>query len=71
MSKITVYQYVMLDPFQRRKARRWGTREEQFAEILEETATEVDASAVDSLGFTQLDFDPRSARPDTDRESGA
>jgi len=76
MSKITVYQYVMLDPFQRRKARRWGTREgieslKQFAEILEETATEVDASAVDSLGFTQLDFDPRSARPDTDRESGS
>ena len=78
MSKVTVYQYTILDlkRVERRKSRRWGTREgieslKQFAEILEETATEVDASAVDSLGFTQLDFDPRSARPDTDRESGA
>jgi hypothetical protein len=29
-----------------------------FAEILESTAIEVDASAVDSSGFTQLDFNP-------------
>jgi hypothetical protein len=49
-----------------RKSRRWGTRDGiesfgEYVEILEFTAMVVDASAVDSLGFTQLDFDPRSA----------
>ena len=45
-----------------RKARRWATRKainrHKSAEILEETATEVDASAVSSNGVTELDFDP-------------
>jgi hypothetical protein len=65
--KITVYQYMVLDPVgvEKRKSRRWGTREgieslKDFVEILEDTATEVDTSSVDSLGFTKLDFDPRS-----------
>jgi hypothetical protein len=67
MSKVTVYQYMVLDPnrAERRKSRRWGTREgiasfKHFVEILEDTAVEVDASAVDSMGFTKLDFDPRT-----------
>jgi hypothetical protein len=65
MSKVTIYQYMVLDPnhAEWRKSQRWGTREGiesfgDFAEILEDTAVEVDASAVDSLGFTTLDFDP-------------
>jgi hypothetical protein len=67
MSKVTVYQYMVLDSYrnERRKSRRWGTREgieslKDFAEIIEFIAAEVDASAVDSLGFTTLDFDPHS-----------
>jgi hypothetical protein len=62
MSK--VYQYTVLDSYrnERRKSRRWGTRKgirslKDFAEIIEFTAAEVDATAVDSLGFIQLDFD--------------
>jgi hypothetical protein len=65
MAKVTVYEYLVVDPYriERRKSRRWGTREgieslKDFAEILESTAIEVDASAVDSSGFTQLDFNP-------------
>jgi hypothetical protein len=67
MNKVTVYQYMVLDSFraEKRKSRRWGTREgieslKEFAEILQDTATEVDASAVDSMGFTQLDFNPHA-----------
>jgi hypothetical protein len=67
VNKVTVYQYIVVDPYriERRRSRRWGTREgieslKDFAEILESTAIEVDASAVDSSGFTALDFDPRS-----------
>ena len=65
--KVTIYQFMVLDPgrAERRTSRRWGTREgiqsrKDFAEtvILEETATEVDASKVDSMGFTKLDFEP-------------
>ena len=63
----TIYQYMVLDPSraERRRSRRWGTREgiasfKNFVEILEDTATEVDASAIDSMGFTALDFDPQS-----------
>ena len=66
MGKVTVYQYQMLNTSlgEPRKARRWGTREaieglKGSAEILELTAALVDASAVDSIGFTELDFDPR------------
>ena len=65
MTKVTVYQYIVVDAYriERRMSRRWGTREgieslKDFAEILESTAIEVDASAVDSSGFTQLDFNP-------------
>jgi len=64
VNKVTVYQYIVVDPYriERRRSRRWGTREgieslKDFAEILESTAIEVEASAVDS-GFTQLDFNP-------------
>jgi hypothetical protein len=66
MSKVTVYQYMVLDPkrIEKRKSRHWGTREgieslKDFAEMMEFTAAETDASAVDSMGFT-LDFDPSS-----------
>jgi hypothetical protein len=67
MTRVTVYQYMALDPkrIEKRKSRRWGTREgieslKDFAEILEFSAAEIDASAVDSMGFTRLDFDPSS-----------
>jgi hypothetical protein len=67
MSKVTVYRYMVLDPIrvEMRTSRRWGTREaivwlKDSAKILEDTAAEVDASAVDSTGFTELDFDPQS-----------
>ena len=64
--KVTIYQFMVLDPgrAERRTSRRWGTREgiqsrKDFAEILilEHTAKQVDASAVDSTGFTRLDFE--------------
>jgi IS4 transposase len=67
MTRVMVYQYMVLDPerIEKRKSRRWGTREgieslKDFAEILEFSTAEIDASAVDSMGFTQLDFDPSS-----------
>jgi hypothetical protein len=48
---------MVLDSFRvdKRKSRRWGTREgiealKDFAEIIEDTAAENDASAVDFLG---------------------
>jgi hypothetical protein len=66
VSKVALYQYPVFDRYrvEKRKSRRWGTREgiesfKHFAEILEDTAVEVDGSAVDSMGFTKLDFDPR------------
>jgi hypothetical protein len=71
MSKVTIYQFTVLDPSraERLTSRRWGTREgiqsrKDFAQIriLEDTAKEVDASAVDSMGFTKLDFDPAPGR---------
>jgi hypothetical protein len=64
MSKVTVYQYMVLGTNlgEPRQARRWGTREaierlKGSAEILEHTETQ---SSVDSIGFTGLDFDPHS-----------
>jgi hypothetical protein len=67
MSKVTVYQYMVLGTNlgEPRQARRWGTREaieglKGSAEIIEFSAALVDAAAVDSIGFTKLDFDPRS-----------
>jgi len=64
MSKVTIYQYQMLNTNlgEPRKARRWGTREaierlKGSAEILEHTETQ---SSVDSIGFTGLDFEPHS-----------
>jgi hypothetical protein len=75
MSKVTIYQFTVLDPdrAERRTSRRWGTREgiqsrKDFAQIriLEDTAKEVDASAVDSMGFTKLDFEPLGRRPRRD-----
>jgi hypothetical protein len=67
VGNVTVYRYMVIDTNrgEKRKSRRWGTRGGieslgEYAEILEFTATEVDASAVDSLGFTKLDFDPSS-----------
>jgi hypothetical protein len=51
---------------ERRKSRCWGTREaieglKGSAEIIEYSAAVVDASAVDSISFTALDFDPGTA----------
>jgi len=67
MSKVTVYPIhgARHEPGEPRQARRWGTREaieglKGSAEILEDIAAEIDVSAVDSIGFTALDFDPRS-----------
>ncbi len=64
---VTVYQYVVLDTnrVELRKARRWRTREaidglKDAAQTLEDSATMVDASALNDGGFTKLDFDPRS-----------
>ncbi|MDD2465227.1 MAG: hypothetical protein PHI97_14615 [Desulfobulbus sp.] len=64
MSKITIYRFqvysVINDNFQ--KSRRWGTRDaiERIAwgEILEDTATEVDESAIasDITCLTIIDF---------------
>jgi hypothetical protein len=49
VNKVTVYQYIVVDPYriERRRSRRWGTREgieslKDFAEILESTAIEVE-----------------------------
>jgi hypothetical protein len=68
MSKVTVYQYMYMfldnNRFEPRKARRWGTREAidslKHAQILEDSATLVDGSALNAGGFTEQDFDPRS-----------
>jgi hypothetical protein len=67
MGKVTVYQYQMLNTSfgEPRKARRWGTREaieglKGSVEIIEFAAALIDASAVDSIGFTALDFNPPS-----------
>jgi hypothetical protein len=77
MKKAIIYQYTILDlkRVERRKSRHWGTREgilslTDLTEVLEDTAVEVDASAVDSLGFSKLDFDPHRVQPGSDRESG-
>jgi hypothetical protein len=61
---VTVYQYIILDPgpVERRKSRRWGTRQAidglKLAEIVEDSATEVDDAVLNAGGFTALDFDP-------------
>jgi hypothetical protein len=66
MSKVTVYQYKVLDTrrLEAGIARRWGTREAiarlRNAVILEETATRVDACLINMGGFTQFGFDPHS-----------
>ena len=67
MAKVTVYRYSVLDTdrVEPRIARRWGTRQaidalnEIGARVLEQTATEVEESALDDRGLTALDFDPR------------
>lgn len=66
MTKVTVYQYIILDPgpVERRKSRRWGTRQaidalKDAADIIEDSATEVDEAVLNAGGFTGLDFDPR------------
>ena len=58
MNKVTVYQYTILDlrRVERRKSRRWGTREGiqsliDLTEVLEDTGTEVDASGGRFLRF--------------------
>jgi hypothetical protein len=64
MSKVTIYQYVVVDDHQRqiRKAQRWGTREAiarlRRTLILKDTATTVDASVINIGGFTEFGFDP-------------
>jgi hypothetical protein len=65
MSEVTIYQYMVLDTnrIEPRKARRWGTREAidrlKDAQVIESSATIVDASSLNGGGFTALDFDPR------------
>jgi hypothetical protein len=67
VSKITVYQFRMYDAAndEMRKSRRWATRERiewLRGEVLEQTATEVDASLVGAEieGMTGRDFNPRA-----------
>jgi hypothetical protein len=76
MTKViaTVYQFLIIDPatMQRRKARTWGTRDaikslKHEAEILEDTATAIDASALRWNGFTDTDFDPHKPSATTNR----
>lgn len=70
MSKITIHQFKVYDPQndQMKKSRRWGTREaiEKIAhgKVLDDTATEVDESAVasDIPGLTERDFNPHESR---------
>ena len=67
MSKVTIYRYKVVDTDRGkpRLARRWGTRAAiaslGWADILENTATEVDNSVLNAGGFTPLDFDPKSS----------
>lgn len=65
MSKVTIYQFEIYDVAndEMRKSRRWATRqtiEWLGGKVLEQTATEVDASAVGSeiAGMTEKGFDP-------------
>ena len=67
MSKVTVYQFEVYDITSDgyRKSRRWGTRESiesVHGTILDETATDVDASAVasDIAGMTARGFNPHA-----------
>jgi hypothetical protein len=59
-----IYQFSVYDISndETRKARRWGTKEAiariRVGILLEETATEVDASVLDENGMTSRDFDP-------------
>jgi hypothetical protein len=60
MSKVTAYEYTVLDT----NVVEWGTREaieglKDSAELIESSATAVDASMLNDGGFTPLDFDPR------------
>jgi hypothetical protein len=66
MSKVTIYRFRVYDIGSdgMKTSRRWGTRKaiEQIArgEVLEDTAVEVEADAVESNipGLTERDFDP-------------
>lgn len=70
MSKVTIYQVKVYDPQndEMRKSRRWGTREaiEKIAhgKVLDDTATEVDESAIasDIPGLTERDFNPHKCQ---------
>lgn len=66
MSKVIIYQFRVYDPTndEMTKSRRWGTREaiEKIAhgQVLDDTTTEVDESAIasDIPGLTERDFNP-------------
>jgi hypothetical protein len=64
MGKVTVYQYSTLDTniIDSRIANRWGTREAierlKLADIIEDSAIQVDDAILNEGGFTPLDFDP-------------
>jgi hypothetical protein len=65
MSKVTVYRFTIYDVAndESRKSRRWATRaaiEWAHGHVLEETAIEVDASALggEVAGMTERDFNP-------------
>jgi len=71
MAKLTVYQFQVYDIRDDAivKSKRWGTREAiveiACGQVLEDTAIEVDESAIrsDIHGFTVIGFDPRPRRP--------
>ena len=64
MSKVTIYQYLVIDRHRRqvRKAQRWGTRNAierlRTTLVLEDSATTVDASVINIGGFTEFGFNP-------------
>ncbi len=67
MATVTIYRFTLYDIASdgKQKSRRWATREaieRLHGEILEDTATEVEASVLksDIPGMTERDFNPRA-----------
>jgi len=65
LSKVTIYRFILYEITSdtSRQSRRWATREaikRVGGEVLENTATEVDATVVvsDIAGMTERDFNP-------------
>ena len=69
VSKVTIYQFTIYDigNDENRKSRRWATREAVECiggKVLEETATEIDATDIGAEidGMTARNFDPHALR---------